>query len=236
MLKRDAFLGLTKRRLFNNLRLLMKNFSLPVLGVTLVACSAVPSASASIFVDLVPAPPVSGTQNYGGSLGLDFDVGLDTISVTRLGVFDDDQDGLNLTITAYIYDRNTQTPVIGPLVFTGTTASLEDGFRFLPITPFTLPAGFKGSVVAEGYGDSEQNGNFNTNGPDVTFSSVGLTKVGNRFGSAGSYPGGADAGNGDPTAGEYAAGNFDYTVVPEPATAGVLSLGSLVLFARRRRR
>ena len=44
----------------------------------------------------------NGTQAFGGSLGLDFFVS-QTISVTKLGVFDSSSDGLNRTITAQMW-------------------------------------------------------------------------------------------------------------------------------------
>src|SRR6267142_6774963 len=54
-----------------------------------------------------------GNQDILGttSIGMDFDVNLD-ITVTRLGVFDSGANGLSLTLTATLYDRDTALPVV----------------------------------------------------------------------------------------------------------------------------
>ena len=46
----------------------------------------------------------------------------------------------------------------------GATGTAIDGSRFLDLksSPLVLPAGFQGSIVGEGYGGSEQNGNLGT--------------------------------------------------------------------------
>ena len=56
---------------------------------------------------LVPAG-TTGNQNFGGVLGMDFDV-QNPVLITKLGVFDDGSDGLNLTLIARLWDRATQT-------------------------------------------------------------------------------------------------------------------------------
>ena len=111
----------------------------------------------------VPAN-TAGTQAYNGALGNDFDVtSPDGILVTRLGVFDDLSDGLNSTITVGIFDRTDGSLVGSSIAFSGNDGSLEGGTRFATLlSPITLPAGFQGSVVAQGYNGSERNGNGET--------------------------------------------------------------------------
>jgi hypothetical protein len=181
-------------------------------------------------------PGLVGGQNFNGSLGLDFDVGVDPISVTHLGVFDSAGDGLALTITAYIYDRDTQSPVFGPLSFSGNGDLLVNGSRWQDVGDFTLPAGFHGSVVAEGYGLGELLYNMGGN-PNAAFPSLlddaggAISFVGaGRFGGAGIYPNGGDGG----PVNRYAAGTFAYVVVPEPSALSFLA-GAALLVARRRR-
>src|SRR3954470_11993347 len=59
---------------------------------------------------VVPAG-TAGNQNYGGSLGLAFDVNV-PITITDLGAFDDGSDGLKSVINVRIFDRtNTATPL-----------------------------------------------------------------------------------------------------------------------------
>ncbi|HAT20354.1 MAG TPA: hypothetical protein DCS85_09395, partial [Verrucomicrobiales bacterium] len=162
----------------------------------------------------VPAN-TAGTQAYNGALGNDFDVtSPDGILVTRLGVFDDLSDGLNSTITVGIFDRTTATLVGSSITFNGNDGSLEDATRFADLTsPISLPAGFQGSIVAQGYNGAERNGNTGTGSTagttddgDGAISFVG----GSRFGPGGvfGYPTSVDGG----PANRYHAGNFDFTV------------------------
>ena len=120
-------------------------------------------AGAATIAYGVPAA-TAGTQAFNGALGNDFDVSNpDGISVTRLGGFDDLSDGLNSTITVGIFDRTTATLVGSSITFSGNDGSLEDGTRFADlISPINLPAGFQGSIVAQGYNGSERNGNVGT--------------------------------------------------------------------------
>src|SRR4030095_4978906 len=57
----------------------------------------------------VPSGTV-GNQVFSGPLGMDFDVDVDII-ITRLGVFDSGSDGLQATITARLFDRETLEPL-----------------------------------------------------------------------------------------------------------------------------
>ena len=157
----------------------------------------------------------AGTQAYNGALGNDFDVlSPDGIVVTRLGVFDDLSDGLNSTITVGIFDRTTATLVGSAISLNGNDGSLEDGTRFVAlVSPLTLPAGFQGSIVAQGYNSSERNGNAGTGStPGTTDDGGGAISFvgGSRFGPDGvfAYPASVDAG----PANRYHAGNFDFTV------------------------
>jgi len=150
----------------------------------------------------------AGNQDYGGSLGMDFDV-LAPIAITQLGVFDDGSAGLNLPITAHLYDRTaTATPLATVSFATSSGATLIGGSRFQPLAgPLVLPAGFQGAIVAEGYGSTERNGNCHGATPAWSTDS-GSGRIafvgGGRFGTAGAYPGGADGG----PANRYAAGTF----------------------------
>src|SRR5262249_37030698 len=106
----------------------------------------------------VPAGTV-GAQAFGGPLGMDFDVD-QPIAVTRLGVFDTGADGRNPPPTVRVFNRATQSEVAALSFPAGATGQLVGGSRFLSLaTPLLLPAGFQGSVVAEGYGAGEGNGN-----------------------------------------------------------------------------
>lgn len=200
-----------------------------------LAALATPAGAQTQFANINTAGgPVSGTQNYGGSLGLDFTVtDPNGIQVTRLGVFDDDQNGLATTITGYIYNLSNSQVVTGPVTFTTANSTLEGAYRFIDIPDVTLTSGTQYTVVAEGYNDAEQNGNANTGGPQVTFNETGVDYFDNRYGSAGVLPANSDNGE---VGGYYAAGTFTFQPVPEPTALGVLGVGALGLLARRRTR
>ena len=150
-----------------------------------------------------------GNQAYGGSLGLDFDVAR-SIQITKLGVFDEDSDGLNLTLTAAVYDRQTQKPLVTLEFTTDSPGDLVGGSRFKTLPqPLVLAAGFQGTMVAYGYGDGERNFNRGIGVDDPTlfqtFDGGSLVFIGgSRYGDAGQFPVNPDSG----PANRYAAGTF----------------------------
>jgi hypothetical protein len=159
-----------------------------------------------------------GNQNFSGTLGLEFDVNCTAIVITQLGAFDSGQDGFKRTINVYIYDRDTQTAVYGPMSFTGEEGTIVGGDRFKPLdTPLVLPGGFHGCVVAENYGAEEmlRNPGISATVPPPMDSGGGLiTFVGRaRYGTVqGTYPGTPDGG----PANRYHAGTFEFEAGPAP--------------------
>lgn len=151
----------------------------------------------------------TGAQNYGGSLGMDFDAQR-PMTITHLGVFDSAQDGINGTLTARLYARTPGgTGVeLASVAFTGSDGELIGGSRFIELpTPIALPGGFQGTIVAEGYNAAELLAN--SGGTPTqwrTFDGDGaLAFVGSsRFGTAGAFPATPDGGPAD----RYAAGSF----------------------------
>jgi hypothetical protein len=175
---------------------------------------------------LVPANTV-GNQDFGGALGMDFNVNA-AIRITRLGVFDSGSDGLMLPLSARLFNRDTQGPLTDPMLFTpGDPGDLLDGSRFKELEPpLELSPGFRGSIVAEGYGAAEPNGNAPAGGLPWTTDSGGcaISFTGSgRWGDAGTYPPNDDAG----PANRYAAGTFEFEIdesPPAPPPAPPLNL------------
>lgn len=118
---------------------------------------APPAPDGALVAYHVPAG-VIGNQPHAGPLGMEFDVAR-AIRVTHLGAFDSGQDGLRQAIDVAIYDRSTQKS-LARLILVGSDSTLVGGSRFdaLP-QPLVLPAGFRGAIVAAGYGTAEPNGN-----------------------------------------------------------------------------
>jgi hypothetical protein len=179
----------------------------------------------------VPAGTV-GNQNFGGPLGMDFDVRT-AIKVTRLGVFDSASDGLGAPITARLYFRETQAELLHLDFTPDDPGELVEGSRFKDVVPpFSLSPGFKGTIVGQGYGDLELNGNL---GPDSApwFLDGGGCAIafrgGGRFGDVpGAFPPNVDGGPPN----RYAAGTFEFEIdtnppppPPEPAANLIASAG-----------
>ena len=150
----------------------------------------------------------TGNQAYTGALGMDFDV-VTPIYVYALGVYDSGQDGLAVPLVARIYDRDNPNAALVKVDFAaGNTGTLVKGSRYLPLPcPLLLPAGFKGTIEADGYGAQELNGNggptraTNDGGGAITF--VG----GGRFGADPLvFPATVDGGPFN----RYAAGTFTF--------------------------
>jgi len=171
-----------------------------------------PSAGAIAYV--VPEGTL-GNQAFAGSLGMDFDVE-EGILVERLGVFDDGSDGLNLPLTAHVYDRVMQEELARLEFSPDDPGTLIGGSRFKDLDPpLALPAGFQGTMVAAGYGVGEQLANTGGPGNDfgLTTDSAGcaIRFVGtSRYGDAatpGSFPDVVDGGPPN----QFAAGTFEFS-------------------------
>jgi len=180
---------------------------------------AVPNVAAQEkFIAYVVPAATAGNQDFGGTLGMEFDVN-NPVIITRLGVFDDSSDGLKLPISVRLYDRATDPPtVMASLDFTPEDAGeLIGGSRFKDLTPtLRLETGFQGTIVAEGYGADERLRNAGVGAVGVSWTTQdgngSLAFVGtSRYGTvAGDYPTVADEG----PAARYCAGTFEYQTTP----------------------
>ncbi len=223
ILVRRAFTQLTFTQLtftqftFTQFTFTQRVLAQSILAVGLLIVVSAQQTAAQTISYTVPAGTV-GTQNFNGSLGMDFDVNSD-IEISRLGVFDSGSDGLSLPLRAHIYDRNNTTAPVVTLNFaTGSTGALVDGSRFLDLksSPLVLPAGFEGTIVAEGYAAGEPNGNVGTGSVAGTTDDGGgaISFVGNsRFGPNNLFPGAVDGG----PANLYHAGTFEFQAATQSA-------------------
>jgi hypothetical protein len=75
------------------------------------------------------------------SLGTLFQVGDQDIQVSRLGLWDQNGDGLNLSYDLALFCWCNETPLAQTTIPSGTTAPLEDGSRWVNINPVQLQAG-----------------------------------------------------------------------------------------------
>ncbi len=170
-------------------------------------------ATTSAFATEVSAYDVEaatvGNEAYTGALGMDFDV-LVPINVYALGVYDSGQDGLAVPLVARLYDRdNAAAPRVTVVFAAGATGTLVNGSRYLPLPcPLSLPAGFHGTIEADGYGPTEPNGTVggpahstNTNGAAIAFVGSARTSP-----TPGAYPTTPEAG----PANRFAAGTFTF--------------------------
>lgn len=192
-----------------------------------------------------PAKAVIAYQNptgtYGNStgggtynVGMDFTVGGQGITVTRLGAFDNGQNGFTAPVTVAIYRVSDQT-IVGnsTTVFSGTSGNLSGGSRFIDVTDFILGVGTY-RIVAGGYGGDTSGRERLFLEPDSNVA-IATDTGGGVVSFGGNYYGSWTAGVAFPTtAGPstvpgYAAGTFDFTPVPEASQFAVAGVGLLGL-------
>ena len=117
---------------------------------------AVVSTSATVFTAYDIPYGVEGNAPLEGSLGLDFDVAA-AVCISSFGVFDHGSKGLSNTIEVSVWCRDTQKEVGPRLSFTPEDPGiLSGGARFKTLQDLlVLPAGFRGCIVAWGYGHEQ---------------------------------------------------------------------------------
>lgn len=125
-----------------------------------LACAAPPAA-----VAFTSANNLDGDSN--DSVGFRFVVGAANITVTSLGVWDENGDGLAISHPVGLYLESTQALVTAATLPAGTTATLDNGFRYVDITPVTLSANTAYRIAS-----------YRTNGSDrVTIGVTGQTSA-----------------------------------------------------------
>ncbi|HUF63153.1 MAG TPA: hypothetical protein VMN36_13835 [Verrucomicrobiales bacterium] len=169
-----------------------------------------------------------GNQDFNGTLGMDFVVN-SPIEITELGAFDDNSDGLNAAIRVEIWTRDDGgTPadptddigleILATLTFTTEDPGFPDGgSRFKELDPPLALNPGSYTIVAQGYGPGERNGNggvfqgpFGDVSSDPALEFTGLS----RFGAAPEgYPQTVDGG----PANRYGAGSFTFVPLKQDA-------------------
>lgn len=228
----------TKRQAKGSLTLRSSTLRLAILAAGAVSLGMSTAQAQIVALDSVRGV---GNQAFTGALGMDFDVLEGSLLVSRLGAFDSGQDGFVGSINVGIFDRNTTTLISSATLTTANTVLIGQS-RFFDVADFSLVQG-QYSIVAQGFSNSDLNGNAVNGGTPPTINDGGgvIDFVGGgRFSTTPAlvYPTTIDGG----PANRYDAGTFEFTAVaaaaPEPGTFAFLAVGLLPVagvVVRRRR-
>jgi hypothetical protein len=173
------------------------------------------------------------TQNWGGTLGLNFQVNA-PILVSALGAFDNGLNGITNDLYVGIFD-SLGNVIVSFTNFNGTAADPTNHYVFQNIAPVILQAGSY-QLASFGY---NLEGNFNNHAPNpspITFNTMGgrLTALGTSY-SAENQPG-VFATIADNGLTRYGAGSFLASAVPEPAIWAMMIGGFALIGGLARRR
>jgi hypothetical protein len=124
-----------------------------LLCIIVIIASAGPAQSAAISFTGVTGGFVDGVQRV---IGWEFTVGSQDITVDPLGVYDHNQDGLQVAHPVAIYDYLTKNAVVSGIVSAGSSGSLSGFFRYVAVTPTLLTANNKYIIAASWGGSADQ--------------------------------------------------------------------------------
>ena len=198
-------------------------------------CAAILIAAPSAFADTIAATTNPGEVfvNTGTwTLGWSFSVN-SAISVTALGAYDANSDGLNVAHDVGIWDASGNL-LASTTVPSGVGGTLDSGYRFNSISPLGLNAGstyYVGAVYFSNDGDGWlQDPLTIVTAPQISY----LSRQYEFSGGSLIFPDLAGSGSTG-----YFGGNFEFgsrsDAVPEPATFMLLATGLGIAFAARKR-
>lgn len=191
--------------------------------------AVVPNSPETFTAYDIPHGVHGNVAGDGGSVGLDFDV-IVPVTLTSFGVFDHACAGLTTTLQVSIWCRDTQKEVGPRLSFTVEEPGiLSGGARFKALDePLHLSAGFRGCIVAWGYGGQQLFGScelgnqpypVNDGNGAITFAGTSRTGA-----EAAHYPPNQNSGG----CFKYLAGTFKFSVGSEATIVGQESPDNLL--------
>lgn len=198
-----------------------------IAGVGVVVCAALLAlgqsarAGTAIGLDGGTAAPMGGTTNHGWQFTAN-----ENITLTLLGLWDDDNDGMDIEHPVGLWEFNSGTLLTSGVISAGTGDLLIDHFRYVDVPDVDLLAGV--SYVVGFYTPSTNDDKMVYASPVGLVVDPAITYVQARYGGNGSLlmPGPS-------TTTTYCRFGPNFQFVPEPGTL-VLLLGGSLLLARRR--
>ena len=124
-----------------------------VLCIIVIIASAGPAKSAATSFTGVTGGFLDGVQRV---IGWKFTLGSQDIKVDQLGVYDHNQDGLQVAHLVAIYDYLTQTAVVTATVPAGTLGTLSGLFRYTSIPSTKLTANTNYIIAASWPASADQ--------------------------------------------------------------------------------
>lgn len=176
---------------------------------------------------LLDAPGTAGQNTISYTLGYELTTGSSGLSVSSLGLWDQNGDGLAGAHNIGLY--NASGGLLGQVTVTaGTGSTLVGGFRYADLlAPLTLLPNTT-YVLAAAYNSEDVYSYYDSFSPVGSHVSGGVTIGFGRYeaGSTLQFPT-------TTTSARYTGPNFLYTAVPEPTA--LLPLAGLAMLLRRRR-
>jgi hypothetical protein len=189
------------------------------------------SVMAAGAISFTGGTPTSDFPNR--TLGYAFSTGQNPYTIRTMGIWDQGGNGLAGSHQVGIWNSAGTSLLATAVIPAGTSANLDDGFRYVSITPVTLPAnsGFLAGAFTGSAGDAVIRFTTATTVPEITLGST-------RFDPGPPFSGVFTA----PTSTQgttfddgYFGLNFN-GVVPEPGSMGLIAVGFSVAALLRRRR
>lgn len=200
--------------------------------VSLLAVLAPPAVAGPTVIAADLTFAIDGTTKYFATSmeGWDFQV-TTPVSITGIGWFDAYGDGLSASHEIGIWNTSEQL-LLSTNIPSGTSAALgDDSFRYVPTQHLALQPGttyvIAGLTTGDAYivpGAVNQDPSSATYAPEITF--IGASAANAPF----QYPTSHYAG----VLGRFGP-NFTY-MIPEPGTAGIVLIGGLLAWRKRRKR
>jgi hypothetical protein len=200
-------------------------------AVLAIFCSRVAHADLAAASFAIPQSP-SGVSLVNGLDGFDFTPTAD-LTVTALGWYDHNGDGLTHDHPVGIYNTTTQT-LVAPSVLVTNTSPLDSAinFRFTAVPNFTLTAGTTYTLVGYGEGPTFDPYVANPSGGITFGTGVGFLRHRTARASGLEFP--TTAGEIGLTQALFFGPNFQF-VVPEPAGICLAIVASVGLLLRMKR-